>query len=161
MSKHRNMHIDVEYKCELCSQIFLNRDNFYAHCTSHLVKRKADPQEKFICDICKKHFKTKGSIRNHMLLHTGKEKIDDILLNWILIIIFELDLNVNLDKFDHVCEQCGWKFQSKGNLKGHLASTHATVKPFKCEHCGKRYVTNSFNSFSIILIIIFALIWQF
>lgn len=43
------------------------------------------------------------------------------------------------DKFDHVCEQCGWKFQSKGNLKGHLASTHATDRPFQCDQCPKRY----------------------
>lgn len=53
---------------------------------------------------------------------------------------------LSTDKFDHVCEQCGWKFQSKGNLKGHLASTHATEKPFKCDQCYKR------QTFSIFLL---------
>lgn len=72
LNKHRNMHTDIQYKCEKCDQILLSKETFYAHCTSHLTKKKTDPNEKFICDICEKNFKTKGSIRNHMHLHCGK-----------------------------------------------------------------------------------------
>lgn len=136
--KHRNLHTNIQYTCEICCQKFTSRENFYGHCTSHLTKRKSDPGEKFTCDICNKHFKTKGSIRNHMLLHTGNT------IFCVLFLVF-LCLNNNCfftlaDKYDHVCEQCGWKFQSKGNLKGHLASTHASAKPFKCDQCSRWYI---------------------
>lgn len=67
------MHTDVEYKCELCQQMFTNRDHFYAHVSiHHYKKRKNETGEKFICDICAKVFTTKAGIRNHMLLHTGE-----------------------------------------------------------------------------------------
>lgn len=137
LNKHRNMHTDITYKCEKCGQILLNKESFYAHCTSHFTKKKSDPDEKCICDICKKNFKTKGSIRNHMLLHTG-----ECFLRLIPVVRIEnrmlIFLTFDVGKYDHVCEQCGWKFKSKGNLKGHLASTHATEKPFKCDQCYKR-----------------------
>lgn len=54
--------------------------------------------------------------------------------------MYGIHLFTFIDRFDHVCEQCGWKFQSKGNLKGHLASTHRTEKNFKCEQCQRRYM---------------------
>lgn len=71
--KHRNMHTDVQYKCELCEQICWNRDILYTHVSqSHLKKKWGDPSEKFTCEICKKDFATKWSIKSHMLQHTSK-----------------------------------------------------------------------------------------
>lgn len=85
--KHRNMHTDVQFTCEICSLKFTSRDNFYAHCASHLMKRKKDPTEEFVCDVCKKQFKTKGSIRNHMLLHTGNHLFLSPYAHWGLLCI--------------------------------------------------------------------------
>lgn len=112
--KHRNLHTDVEYKCEICGQISFSRDILYAHITmSHLKKAQSkkltNPSEKFTCEICSKDFATKWSIKSHMLQHTKK--------------------------FDYVCDQCGWKFLTKGNLKGHLETTHTNEKPFPCNQC--------------------------
>lgn len=67
------MHTDVEYKCEMCDQIFLNRDALYVHCYSkHTNKQRNDPDEEFICDICSKRFKTKAGVKNHLFLHMSK-----------------------------------------------------------------------------------------
>lgn len=43
-----------------------------------------------------------------------------------------------VEKFDYVCDQCGWKFLTKGNLKGHLETTHTDEKPFVCTKCDGR-----------------------
>lgn len=73
LNKHRNMHTDVEYKCELCEQAFFNRDLLYAHVMSHhSKKKKTNAKENFICEICDKVFTSKGSIRNHVQLHTSE-----------------------------------------------------------------------------------------
>lgn len=135
LGKHRNMHNDVVYTCEKCDQKFTSRENFYAHCMSHL-KRKNDPNVKFTCEICDKSFKTKGSIRNHMLLHTGNHLLCFCPFDFGSI-IFQYNFLILPDKYLYICELCGWKFQCKGNLKGHLASTHASAKPFPCEICKK------------------------
>ncbi|XP_055311614.1 zinc finger protein 84-like isoform X1 [Sitodiplosis mosellana] len=115
--KHRNMHKDVKYQCELCDQLFYNRDILYSHIAqSHLKKKWGDPEStKYTCEICNKDFATKWSIKSHMLQHTKK--------------------------FDFVCDQCGWKFLTKGNLKGHLETTHTNEKPFACTKCDGRFKT--------------------
>lgn len=144
LGKHRNMHTDVQYTCEHCTQKFTSKENFYAHCASHVLKKKHDPNVKFSCDICSKSFKTKGSIRNHMLLHTGNISIG----LWMFcsgVVKFVVAFVIFADKYDHVCEICGWKFQSKGNLKGHLASTHVSAKPFPCEICKRWYIHDSYH----------------
>lgn len=67
------MHMDVEYTCELCGQIFMNRDILYSHISqSHHKKRWGDPEAKFTCEICSKDFATKWSIKSHMLQHNSK-----------------------------------------------------------------------------------------
>lgn len=73
LSKHRSKHSDVEYKCEVCERIYLNRDALHHHCTTRHGKRfQVDPNEEYICDICSKHFKTKSGIKNHLFLHTSE-----------------------------------------------------------------------------------------
>lgn len=78
LNKHRSMHTDVEYKCELCELVFLHKNLFYAHVSAHhsTKKRKekeVESNEQFLCELCNKNFKNKGSIRNHMVLHTSEE----------------------------------------------------------------------------------------
>lgn len=67
------MHTDIEYRCEVCEQVFSNRDTMYVHCTSqHGKKSIKDPDEVFICDLCSKQFKTKSGIKSHLYLHSSK-----------------------------------------------------------------------------------------
>lgn len=77
LSKHRSMHTDVEYKCELCEMVFLHQNLFYAHVSAHhstkKKKEKEETNEQLLCEICNKYFKNKGSIRNHMVLHTSED----------------------------------------------------------------------------------------
>lgn len=138
--KHRNMHSNIEYLCELCNQVFMSRDILYSHISQlHQKKRWGpDPETKFTCDICKKDFATKWSIKSHMLQHISK-----IFFCWMFP---KNTAKVNKfatfsEKFDYVCDQCGWKFLTKGNLKGHLQTTHSDVKNFVCKACNSRWVS--------------------
>lgn len=70
--KHRNMHTNIEYKCELCQQAFMSRVLLYSHVSqAHQKRRLAVPDSKFTCDICSKDFATKWSIKSHMLQHNS------------------------------------------------------------------------------------------
>lgn len=85
----------VKYTCEICGQLFVSKESFYAHCTAHVSKgKRADLAENFICDICNKNFKTKGSIRNHMLLHTGENSFSSLFF-----------LSININSFEMKCAQ--------------------------------------------------------
>ncbi|XP_055312474.1 serendipity locus protein delta-like, partial [Sitodiplosis mosellana] len=58
LNKHRNMHTDVVYKCELCEQTFSFQNLFYAHVSAHHSKKKkekeAESDEQLICELCEK-----------------------------------------------------------------------------------------------------------
>lgn len=87
--KHRNMHIDVEYKCEICEHIFWNREILYSHVAqSHFKKRWGVTEGKFTCDICNKDFATKWSITSHMLQHTSELIMQSILILAIIELYF-------------------------------------------------------------------------
>lgn len=67
LKEHQNMHMDVEYKCELCGKNCWNRVNFYSHMAlSHLKKKKKvdNPKGKFTCNICNKDFIASPTISN-------------------------------------------------------------------------------------------------
>lgn len=140
LARHIKMHTDYPYKCELCDQIVMTRDLLYSHITlAHERRYKCERGQLMTCDICSKTFTTKGGIRNHMLLHTGKLDLFETKFfhNNKFAIKQYLIFPFKTDKFDHICHICGWKFQSKGNLKGHLASTHTTERRFTCDVCNK------------------------
>lgn len=74
LTRHRNLHSDIEYKCEICAQVFYNRDSIYSHCSAqHSNKhQKVDADKEYICDLCSKSFKTKYAVRSHLLLHISE-----------------------------------------------------------------------------------------
>lgn len=74
--KHRNMHTNIEYKCELCQQVFMSRVLLYSHVSqAHQKRRLIVTDTKFTCDICRKDFATKWSIKSHMLQHNSERHL--------------------------------------------------------------------------------------
>ena len=65
-----------------------------------------------VCDICKKYFKSKSVLRNHISsVHKG---------------------------IKYPCNQCAYKATEKGSLKKHIESVHEKVK-HPCDQCGKQF----------------------
>ncbi|XP_055311604.1 zinc finger protein 25-like [Sitodiplosis mosellana] len=116
--KHRNLHKDIEYKCEQCGKSTWTRDSLYIHVAQrHFDRKYVDVDATYTCDLCHKVCATKTSIKTHLLQHT--------------------------QQFDYVCDQCGWKFRTKGNLSNHLVTTHGNIRPFSCKQCDKRFKTKA------------------
>ncbi|XP_014228168.1 zinc finger protein 891-like [Trichogramma pretiosum] len=88
----------------------------YVHKTAEQLNFNLDMHNGVIhsCDECKKLFRHKNSLRNH---------------------INEMHRAVT-----HTCNTCGKSFSTKSNLKNHVDSVHKGIT-HACDTCGKKYST--------------------
>lgn len=95
---------DLTLMCSICDNgvRYKNQAALNYHVTKHTGLRP------FICDLCKKSFRSKETLRQHMERHKSIP-------------------NYN-------CEICGRGFPNKNHLKQHQLS-HTDLKPFQCDVC--------------------------
>ncbi|XP_033982616.1 zinc finger protein 135-like, partial [Trematomus bernacchii] len=74
--------------------------------------RRSAGEKPIICSICKKHFAQRGSLKEHMIIHTGEKPFS--------------------------CSICRKHFAQRGNLKEHMI-IHTGEKPFSCSVCDRRF----------------------
>lgn len=39
---------------------------------------------------------------------------------------------------EYICDQCGYKCATKGNIKSHVEAVHAKERAFQCKQCDRR-----------------------
>ena len=117
-NQHEKTHFEL-YKCDDCDKIYngkhaINMHRKRCHMMITNEDRKDDPynlikDEKHNCNICPKAFSTQVKLRKHKMTHGPR---------------------------NYLCKICGEKFKSKSNLEIH-GLIHTSLKPFKCNVCGK------------------------
>lgn len=114
-----------EYSCNTCKKKFVTEDDFKKH--KHPKKRTGVTlgkfEEKYICTICNKNFKSKLSLAGHMRMHpiTEREKI-------------------KIDNPVFKCDICKKEFKTSNELSGHTLGAHYFKKEiFKCKLKFKSY----------------------
>lgn len=72
---------------------------------------------RYKCDVCGKCLATKGSMKIHMITHTGARNF--------------------------ACSLCGKTFRHNSGLQTHTRYQHTNERPFKCDNCEKSFVDST------------------
>jgi uncharacterized Zn-finger protein len=134
---HNNEHnLEKTFKCDWneCEMSFISLSSLRQHRLSHSL----------LCKLCKKGFKSKFHLTQHVLTHSNVRNIEcehccyrarfkKDMMDHMKAIHTELLPKHIFDKLLE-CKVCGKRFQSASKLKRHQ-NIHIGFKPFKCNKC--------------------------
>lgn len=88
-------------------------ENGFLPCLLDVPKRSG---RAYICEVCRKPFRSPSSYKQHILIHTGERP--------------------------YQCPTCPRSFKQKSDLKKH-ERIHTGEKPYQCEICNKAFAQNN------------------
>jgi len=109
LSRHIAIHGERKWKCDICELTFTREDTMMRHKNTHEKDRYA-----FTCRHCRKKYLHFESLKEHV---KNKHTKNPPLFN---------------------CDVCQQNFLSKKTLNYHL-NVHASVTPFECPTCKKKF----------------------
>ncbi|KAF9420668.1 hypothetical protein HW555_003215 [Spodoptera exigua] len=125
------------YQCSFCLRKCKNKSSLSAHMQRH---EKMD-SIKHICKVCKREFKYKAYLENHILtMHSRKNGIscEVCAQNFPNEESLELHKDSHKNEKKHRCTVCNKGFLMSCTLKEHMR-THTGEKPFLCSQCGRGF----------------------
>ncbi|KAJ8704898.1 hypothetical protein PYW08_012218 [Mythimna loreyi] len=137
-----HMQTDHSLFCK-CGIKFKDKNNLRGH-----INRAHSGLRDFICDICKKTFKTKTRLETHMVTHSGHlaKKLaycQQCQVQYKNIQVYRNHLKTSAKHSEgHPCSECNKKFRSKGYLRQHYNFYHLRKSRYKCEVCNKIFISN-------------------
>ncbi|XP_054728998.1 zinc finger protein ZFP2-like [Anastrepha obliqua] len=153
MQKHKRLkHSDTPcvkiYVCEQCGATFNQSGNLKYHRRSKHptdAEQAAQDQlkERFECDVCKKLFHSRYTLKYHTLqLHTNEMKYECNVCDRRMAKKFMLDKHMLVHSTDKMpCEHCGKGFVRKFELEAHVRIVHMKLKPFECQYCSECFAS--------------------
>ncbi|XP_072948605.1 uncharacterized protein [Epargyreus clarus] len=81
------------------------------------IKTDKHTAYKYQCDVCKKYYLCKSSLKCHIKKHFGMYK-------------------------KYICDFCGHVFNNAAYMEMHMSSVHQERRPFKCTLCPKTFTAN-------------------
>ncbi|XP_053949258.1 zinc finger protein 62-like [Anastrepha ludens] len=149
MQRHKQLkHSDTpcvkEYVCEQCGATFNQSGNLKSHRRSkHPTDAEQTAQdqlkERFECDVCKKVFHSRYTLKYHTLqLHTNEMRYECNVCGRKMAKKFMLVQHMLVHSTAKMlCEHCGKGFVRKFELEAHVRIVHMKLKPFKCQYCSE------------------------
>ncbi|XP_039960421.1 zinc finger protein 287-like [Bactrocera tryoni] len=153
MQKHKRLkHSDTscltKYVCEQCGATFNQSGNLKyhrraKHPTEAEQAEKEQMKERFECDICKKLFYSRYTLKYHTLqLHTNETKYECNICGRRMAKKFMLVQHMLVHSNDKMpCEHCGKQFIRKFELEAHVKAVHMKLKPFECQYCSECFAS--------------------
>lgn len=124
--------------------MWASADSLKRHMVNHRVKRERDsgaasPVKRHVCGECGKACTTKGSLKEHLILHSDDRPMQCSHCPK----TFKNQQRLRIHEDTHtdtayICPLCGLQLNTKRTLTMHMV-VHSEVKKFKCEYCGKEY----------------------
>ncbi|XP_075988501.1 uncharacterized protein LOC142984636 [Anticarsia gemmatalis] len=126
-----------QLQCSFCLRKFKNKTSLAAHIERH---EKTD-NIKHVCEVCKREFRYKAYLENHMLTaHTKTNGFacDICAQSFLNKDLLETHKKSHDNEKKHRCTVCSKSFLMLCTLKEHMR-THTGEKPFLCSQCGKGF----------------------
>lgn len=126
---------DDQFECDICEPklSFIRKSTYLKHMEVH--------ESLFQCPKCPKQFKSKITLKVHMLKHDGPPNLPCALCTSKFYTNQDLKQHIKRTHHGsqiHKCPECSKKLKSKHNLKNHMLM-HNGPPPFSCEMCDKKY----------------------
>lgn len=101
--------------------------------------------DRFQCEICKKNYKTKASLKqHHYRFHGQGAKFNcNVCAKEFVYASFLREHMIKHSKGQYKCEVCGNTFKSQKGLKWHNYRQHPKNPKFQCKVCDKTFVFES------------------
>ncbi|KAM7286887.1 zinc finger protein 99 [Ixodes scapularis] len=138
------------YRCSLC-QKHCNSTN---HLCKHIAAKHRDNGERlFTCDICKRSFRWKHTLKAHTILHhptvNGEgtptlHKCPHCDVAFPYRFALQSHLIKHSERRDFHCKLCGMAFKRKQPLTDHMKAVHCSEKKFHCTTCGQMFAVKRY-----------------
>ncbi|CAG9134283.1 unnamed protein product [Plutella xylostella] len=140
LTKSEYKNTEKKFECSYCLRKFAKKVTLAAH-----AKRHENPPTSHVCIICKRDFRHRAHLDNHILsVHTTQDgyKCDYCLKSFPNEDSLKLHKEAHNSEKKHKCPMCEKAFNMLSTLRDHIR-VHTGEKPYLCPTCGKGFTQNT------------------